>query len=82
MSMVVSQLIWLFRTRGIRKRAKADGKTFDESSEGIEWQSIGIDIETKFLKLFSTKSLPEEDFDAEIDNPDRITPKTVPNAVV
>ncbi|KAJ4374853.1 hypothetical protein N0V83_001931 [Neocucurbitaria cava] len=82
MSMVVSQLIWLFRTRGIRKRAKADGKTFDESNEGIEWQSKGIDLETKFLKLVSRKSLPEEDFETEIENPDRITPKTVPNAVV
>jgi hypothetical protein len=52
MSMVVSHLIWRLRTRGIRKRAKAEGKTFDESAEGRAWQAQGIDLETKFRKFW------------------------------
>ena len=51
MSMVVSHLIWKLRTRGIRKRAKAEGQTFDECEEGREWQAQGIDLEAKFWKL-------------------------------
>ncbi|KAF2680468.1 PQ loop repeat protein-like protein [Lentithecium fluviatile CBS 122367] len=51
MSMVTSHLIWRLRTRGIRKRAKADGKTFDESEEGLAWQAKGIDLEAKFWKF-------------------------------
>jgi hypothetical protein len=51
MSMVASHLIWLFRTRAIRKRAKAEDKTFDEYPEGVEWQSKGVDLEAKFMKL-------------------------------
>ncbi|CAO2654030.1 Nn.00g107630.m01.CDS01 [Neocucurbitaria sp. VM-36] len=88
MSMVASHLTWLFRTRGIRKRAKDDGKSFDESEEGIEWQSKGLDLETKLLKLFSRKHSPGEDFNTEngsADNlviPDHVIPKTVPNAMV
>ena len=52
MSMVASHLIWRLRVRSIRKRAKAEGKTFDEFSEGIEWQSKGVDLEAKFMQLF------------------------------
>jgi hypothetical protein len=52
MSMVVSHLIWRLRTRGIRKRAKAEGKTFDESAEGRAWQAEGIDLEAKFWKIW------------------------------
>lgn len=49
--MVASHLIWLFRTRGIRKRAKIEEKSFDEAAEGVEWQSEGVDLESKFKKL-------------------------------
>jgi hypothetical protein len=55
MSMVASHLIWLLRTRGIRKRAKADGLTFDEAEEGIQWQAKGLDLEKKFVALFTKK---------------------------
>jgi hypothetical protein len=55
MSMVASHLMWLLRTRGIRKRAKADGLTFDETEEGIQWQGKGIDLEKKFIALFAKK---------------------------
>jgi hypothetical protein len=88
MSMVASHMIWLIRTRGIRKRAKAAGETFDEYEEGVEWQAKGIDIEEKVRHFFSKKSTAEEDglpvigvADA-LANLEEVTPKTVPNAVV
>jgi hypothetical protein len=88
MSMVASHMIWLIRTRGIRKRAKEAGETFDEFEEGVEWQAKGIDIEEKVRHFFSKKSTAEEDglpvigvADA-LANPEEVTPKTVPNAVV
>lgn len=88
MSMVASHMIWLIRTRGIRKRAKEAGETFDEFEEGVEWQAKGIDIEEKVRHFFSKKSIAEEDglpvigvADA-LANPEEVTPKTVPNAVV
>ena len=86
--MVASHLIWLFRTRGIRHRAKEAGGTFDESEEGVEWQAKGVDLETKFLKLFSKTKSAEASTNAEDDTEDthinaqHVTPKTVPNAVV
>jgi hypothetical protein len=59
MSVVASQLIWLFRTRGIRKRAKESGKTFDDFPEAVEWQQSGeIDIENMFLTLFKKNKSP------------------------
>ncbi|CAN9441450.1 unnamed protein product [Alternaria alternata] len=88
MSMVASHMIWLIRTRGIRKRAKEAGETFDEFEEGVEWQAKGIDIEEKVRHFFSKKSTAEEDglpvigvADA-LANPEEVIPKTVPNAVV
>ncbi|CAI9637518.1 unnamed protein product [Alternaria burnsii] len=88
MSMVASHMIWLIRTRGIRKRAKEAGETFDEFEEGVEWQAKGIDIEEKVRHFFSKKKTAEEDglpvigaADA-LANPEEVTPKTVPNAVV
>ncbi|KAF3031600.1 hypothetical protein E8E11_001052 [Didymella keratinophila] len=56
MSMVASHMIWLFRTRGIRKRAKEAGETFEEFEEGAEWQAKGIDIEKKIMHLFSKRT--------------------------
>ncbi|KAF2014552.1 PQ loop repeat protein-like protein [Aaosphaeria arxii CBS 175.79] len=44
MSMVTSHLIWRLRTRGIRRRARENGLTFDEHDEGKEWQAKGLDI--------------------------------------
>jgi hypothetical protein len=66
MSVVASHLIWLLRTRGIRKRAKEAGKTFDDFPEAIEWQANGIDLEKMFLALFKKEALPDT------------TPKTTP----
>lgn len=51
MIMVISHLIWRLRTRGIRKKAKEERKTFDESEEGRAWEAKGIDLEAKFWKL-------------------------------
>lgn len=53
--MVASHLIWLLRTRGIRKRAKANGLTFDETEEGLQWQAKGVDLEKKLIDLFAKK---------------------------
>jgi hypothetical protein len=64
MSVVSSQLIWLFRTRHIRKRANEAGKTFDDFPEAIEWQqSGGIDVEKKFLALFKKNISPATTLD-------------------
>jgi hypothetical protein len=89
MSMVASHVIWLLRTRGIRRRAKEAGKTFDESEEGTEWQAKGLDMEKKIMRFFSKKSTLEEedrrpvrDHADTLVNPDEVTSKTVPNAVV
>jgi hypothetical protein len=86
--MVASHMIWLLRTRGIRKRAKEAGQTFDEFEEGARWQAKGIDIEKKIRHFFHKKSTPEEssvpgrgDADTVL-SPEEITPKTVPNAVL
>jgi hypothetical protein len=89
MSMVTSHLVWRVRTRGVRKRAKAASKTFDEFEEGRDWQAKGIDLEAKFWKLIG-----KDDMAALMDETDSEeapaaevvvsgTPKnTVPNAVV
>ena len=86
--MVASHLVWLMRTRGIRQRAKDAGQTFDEFDEGIEWQSQGLDLEKKFLRMFSRTNLPGSRIagDSSVDTygtfagSDNVVPKTVPNA--
>jgi hypothetical protein len=88
MSVVVSHLIWLLRTRGIRKRAKEAGETFDESAEGAAWQAKGINLEKKFFGLFRQKENgnlgggAETLVEPEEIIPEEVTPKTVPNTVV
>ncbi|EMD95349.1 hypothetical protein COCC4DRAFT_150434 [Bipolaris maydis ATCC 48331] len=87
MSMVVSHLVWLLRTRDIRRRAKEAGKTFDEYEEGIEWQSKGIDVEKLLKGMFAGKNKRKEegrsaafgDVEASATSKE-VTPKTVPNA--
>lgn len=65
MSMVASHLIWKLRTRGIHKRAKVEGKTFDESEEGREWQAKGIDLEAKFWKMLGREDKAKTSHEAE-----------------
>lgn len=60
MSMVASHLIWLFRTRELRKRAKEANMTFDEFPEAVQWQSQGIDLEARIIKTFSRKTKTEK----------------------
>jgi hypothetical protein len=81
MSMVASHLVWLFRTRKIRARAKVSGETFDESAEGTQWQANGIDLEKMFLGLFSNSKNVTDHSDPLV-SPEEVIPKTVPNAVV
>lgn len=84
MSMVVSHLVWLFRTRGIRQRAKEAGKTFDEFNEGIEWQAKGIDVEKRLRYMFKRRVVEgspgavADDVEA-LPTLKAIVPKTVPN---
>ena len=86
--MVASHLVWLLRTREMRRRAKDAGETFDEFEETAEWQARGIDVEKKLRLTFFKKSTErgKEHADADgaktvVDSED-IIPKTVPNAVV
>ncbi|KAI8938181.1 hypothetical protein NX059_005846 [Plenodomus lindquistii] len=88
MSMVTSHLVWLLRTRRIRQRADEAGLTFDESEEGAQWQSEGLDLEEKLRAMFSRPK--SKTFASEAANgtygtfvaEQQITPKTVPNATV
>lgn len=88
MSMVASHLIWRLRTRGIRKRAKESGKTFDEFEEGVEWQAKGIDAGKLLKRSIAGKKTWEGESGAASVNvealpiPEEMTPKTVPNATV
>ena len=86
--MVVSHLVWLLRTRGIRKRAKEAGKTFDEFEEGIEWQAKGIDVGRLLKDMFTARTGARGEARVAIDDTEalpkteEVTPKTVPNGVV
>ena len=87
MSMVASHLVWLLRTRNIRRRAKDSGQTFDESEEGIQWQAKGIDLEVMVKALFAGDKVQRNKSRSDIESIDRlvvpedVVPKTVPNAV-
>lgn len=84
MAMVVSHLIWRLRTRGIRKRAQEEGKTFDESDEGREWQAKGWDCGAMLRRaLYRKQEFVEEESHTEYDERIDVDPKMmVPNAVV
>lgn len=86
--MVASHLVWLLRTRDMRKRAKDNGQTFDENEECVEWQEKGVDLEGTFGRLFSKKDQPNDranhgndGVDAFVE-PQSVVTKTVPNAMV
>lgn len=72
----------------MRRRAKEAGETFDEFEETAEWQAKGIDVEKKLMQALFKKDTEEEkdqvgENGAEtVVNPEEVTPKTVPNAVV
>jgi hypothetical protein len=53
MGVAISHLIWMFRTQGIRNRAKDAGKSFDTFEEGIQWQLEGIDLYETLSGYFS-----------------------------
>jgi hypothetical protein len=69
----------------MRKRAKENDQTFDQSEECIEWQSKGVDLEAVFWRLFSSKKETHGVADHGCGSPvepHSVVPKTVPNAVV
>ncbi|KAF2023841.1 PQ loop repeat protein-like protein [Setomelanomma holmii] len=89
MSMVASHLIWLFRTRHMRKRAKDAGMTFDEYDECVSWQAKGINLEKKFSGLFKMNAARANALEQEVESdsesvvvPERIIPKIIPNVMV
>ena len=79
--MVASHLTWLVRTRKMRARAAEADETFDNSAECIQWQAKGWDLGKMFTGLFSRSNDKIEQADTLV-NPEEVTPKTVPNAVV
>jgi hypothetical protein len=86
--MVASHLIWLLRTRDMRRRAQAFGHSFDSSDECIQWQAKGIDLRRMMTRLGSKKKLSENNLSSQNDGtasmvvPEHVVPKTVPIAVV
>jgi hypothetical protein len=55
-----SHLVWLLRTRGVRKRAREAGKSFDEFDGGIQWQAKGPDICKTLSCVFKRQRMFEE----------------------
>lgn len=49
--MFISHGIWLWRTRGIRKRAKEASLSFDEFPEAVDWQAKGMKITLTSIPL-------------------------------
>jgi hypothetical protein len=86
MSMVASHLVWLLRTRAIRRRAREAGETFDESQEGLQWQAQGVNLEKRILRLLGRGSRHAEGTDSGLDSADTLAapaeavPKAVPIA--
>jgi hypothetical protein len=82
--MVASHLVWLLRTKEMRKRATESGHTFDEDEECVQWQARGINLGTMFLKVIAKKNRSRDcasSADALV-VPQHVVPKTVPNAMV
>ncbi|ORY18258.1 PQ loop repeat protein-like protein [Clohesyomyces aquaticus] len=50
MGIAISHLIWMYRTRYIRRRAKEAGMDFDRFPEAVEWQSGGIGVRWEAVK--------------------------------
>ena len=60
MGVAISHLVWLLRTRGVRKRAREAGKSFDEFDEGIQWQSEGVNLCKIMTCIFARQRMFEE----------------------
>jgi hypothetical protein len=74
--MFVSHFVWWLRTRGIRKRAKEAGITFDEFSEVIEWQNAGWKLSPG--NIFKSLCIVKKDEDDIEDAPiEALEPKTL-----
>ncbi|KAF2868275.1 PQ loop repeat protein-like protein [Massariosphaeria phaeospora] len=52
MGMVVSHLVWMARTRRIRRTAAEAGVAFDECDEGVAWQEKGWDVGAQLRTVF------------------------------
>jgi hypothetical protein len=58
--LIVIHLVWLLRARGVSKRAREAGKSFDEFDEGIQWQAKGSNICKILSCVFKRQRMFEE----------------------
>jgi hypothetical protein len=58
--MVISHLIWMFRTQGIRRRAAEAATHYDDYDEAIRWQAEGVDLQKMCSRLFAWKEKNDE----------------------
>lgn len=71
----------------MRKIAKVAGQTFDENGACREWQSKGVNLGEKMSTLFVRKTesrnrrASDDDSADTVVDPERVVPKTVPNAI-
>jgi len=63
----MSHLIWLFRTRKIRSRAKEDGKTFDSIAEECKEHGVEFAFAERDVRFWSGRSKRTEDIEVEGD---------------
>lgn len=83
--MFLSHFIWYLRTRGLRQRATAEGQTFDECEEAVQWQAKGIDLRVTLTRLCGRGSRAEStsannDVEAAVQEP--ISTKDIPYGTV
>ncbi|EAA35291.3 PQ-loop-domain-containing protein [Neurospora crassa] len=67
-----SHLIWLVRTRSIRKQLKKDGKTFDDllgeyEKRGESWKWAERDLDLGRLKFWARKDKKREEEEGEVE---------------
>lgn len=72
MSMVVSHLIWMLRTRQLRQRARSNGLSFDECQDCVQWQACGLDLGGKIASIFAKQNSMAQETVVHTEN-DRIT---------
>ncbi|KAF2730297.1 PQ loop repeat protein-like protein [Polyplosphaeria fusca] len=81
MSMVVSHLVWMVRTRKLRQRAREAGCAFDDWPEAVEWEGRGIDLEARFRDLIGRQKevceVEEVEATIEADEEKRTVPKAM-----
>lgn len=74
----ISHLVWLFRTRKIRKAAKQDGKTFDDIAQEYADQDIHFTFSERKFRVkekdveLKSESPTEADQAPQVSYPERL----------